>query len=71
MLTILVVAFVFLALIGMPIAIALGISSALALVFSPYPTVAAVQKMLTGIDSYTLLAIPLFILAGQLMNVGG
>lgn len=71
MLAILVVAFIFLALIGMPIAIALGISSTLALVFSPYPPVAAVQKMLTGIDSYTLLAIPLFVLAGQLMNVGG
>jgi tripartite ATP-independent transporter DctM subunit len=71
LLTTLVVAFVFFALIGMPIAISLGIASALALAFSPFPTVAAVQKWLTGIDSYTLLAIPLFILAGQLMNVGG
>jgi tripartite ATP-independent transporter DctM subunit len=38
---------------------------------SPVPISLVVQRMSSGIDSFPLLAIPLFVLAGNLMNVGG
>jgi len=38
---------------------------------SPVPMSLVVQRMSSGIDSFPLLAIPLFVLAGNLMNVGG
>jgi tripartite ATP-independent transporter DctM subunit len=56
----------------LPVAFAL-IAAALAyLQFgSPVPISLVVQRMSAGIDSFPLLAIPLFVLAGNLMNVGG
>ncbi|MFO0462072.1 MAG: TRAP transporter large permease [Burkholderiales bacterium] len=58
--------------IELPIAFAL-IAAALAyLQFgSPVPMSLVVQRMSSGIDSFPLLAIPLFVLAGNLLNVGG
>jgi tripartite ATP-independent transporter DctM subunit len=58
--------------IELPVAFAL-IAAALAwLQFaSPVPMSLVVQRMSSGIDSFPLLAIPLFVLAGNLMNVGG
>jgi len=58
--------------IELPVAFAL-IAAALAwLQFaSPVPISLVVQRMSSGIDSFPLLAIPLFVLAGNLMNVGG
>ena len=58
--------------IEIPIAFAL-IASALAWLHfaSPVPMSIVVQRMTSGIDSFPLLAIPLFVLAGNLMNVGG
>ncbi len=59
--------------IGVPIAIAIALSSAI-LGFFIMPDMAAfvgAQKMYAGIDSFTLLAIPFFILAGNIMNSGG
>lgn len=58
--------------IELPVAFAL-IAAALAwLQFaSPVPVSLVVQRMSSGIDSFPLLAIPLFVLAGNLMNVGG
>ncbi|MRH99002.1 TRAP transporter large permease subunit [Kriegella sp. EG-1] len=59
---------------GVPVAYAIGISTTLTLVlniaFLPATTTAA-QRMTTGIDNFALLAIPFFILAGELMNTGG
>ena len=66
--------FATLLLLGVPVAYCIGISSAAALVLSvlPGPAVTTVaQQMATGLDSFTLLAIPFFVLAGQLMNRGG
>ena len=71
---VLVVSFVFLLAMGMPIAFCIGISTTLTILvgtdFSPGMTTVA-QRMGTGLDSFTLLAIPFFILAGQIMNQGG
>lgn len=71
---ILVVTFLLLLALGTPIAVSIGLASAFTLMVS-LPTVAALttmaQRMATGLDSFALLAIPFFILSGQLMNRGG
>lgn len=71
---VLVLSFVFLLLIGVPIAFCIGISTLLTMLvsipFDPAITTVA-QRMATGLDSFALLAIPFFILAGQIMNQGG
>lgn len=56
---------------GFPIAIALLISSACYFFMQGVPGMLVVQQMMTGTSSFVLVAIPLFILAGQLMNNGG
>ena len=71
-----VLAFSFLVLlaVGVPIAFCLGLSTAFTMLLSTdgLPVVTTVaQRVATGLDSFTLLAIPFFILAGQLMNQGG
>ncbi len=58
-------------LIGIPVAITLGVSSAAYLLYQGIPIVVMPQKMFAGIDSFVLLCIPGFILAGNLMNGGG
>lgn len=71
---VLVISFIILLLIGVPVAWGIGLSSLLTLLVS-IDSLAAVttlaQRMATGLDSFTLLAIPFFILAGQLLNTGG
>lgn len=71
---VLVLSFIILLGVGVPIAWSIGLSSLFTLVVSieaiPAFTTLA-QRMATGLDSFTLLAIPFFILAGQLINRGG
>ena len=71
---VLVISFVLLLALGTPIAFAIGISGVLTMLISmdyiPAFTTFA-QRMATGLDSFALLAIPFFILAGQIMNKGG
>lgn len=72
--TILILTFVILLAVGVPISFSIGISSLVTMLISintipSFTTVA--QRMATGLDSFALLAIPFFILAGQLMNSGG
>ncbi|SMP50792.1 TRAP transporter large permease [Anoxynatronum buryatiense] len=60
--------------IGIPISISIVISTLItALTAIPLDIVlfTAAQKMVTGIDSFSLLAVPLFILSGNIMNNGG
>lgn len=57
--------------IGIPVAIALGLSSLSYLLVSGIPLVVVPQKVYAGIDVFVLLSIPGFILAGNLMNNGG
>lgn len=69
-----VVSFIFLLIIGVPIAFSIGISALLTMLVSIAPVPAfttLAQRLATGLDSFALLAIPFFILAGQLMNRGG
>ncbi|WP_025773030.1 TRAP transporter large permease [Neomoorella thermoacetica] len=56
---------------GVPIALALGLSSVLAAIQLGIPMSVLVQRMVVGVDSFPLLAIPFFILAGEIMNEGG
>ncbi len=66
--------FVLLLVLGVPVAFCIGMATlATMLVNIPFdPAVTTVaQRMATGLDSFTLLAIPFFILAGQIMNQGG
>jgi len=58
--------------IELPVAFSLVVAALAWLQFaSPVPMSLVVQRMSSGIDSFPLLAIPLFVLAGNLMNVGG
>ncbi len=72
MIAVLLVAFVVLLLASVPIAIAMGAASLIAvLVVGQIPPMVIVQRMYSGVDSFVLLAVPLFILAGSLMETGG
>ncbi|WP_209401375.1 TRAP transporter large permease [Pseudozobellia sp. WGM2] len=71
---VLFVSFIALLAYGVPVAYSIGISTTLTLILNiaylPATTTAA-QRMTTGIDNFALLAIPFFILAGEIMNTGG
>ncbi len=57
---------------GMPIVFSMGMACALFLVlFKNSPPVVLHTRMVGGIDSFPLLAVPFFILAGELLNTGG
>lgn len=71
---VLVSSFIFFLVIGTPIAYSIGLSAMATMLVSfdvlpAFSTMA--QRMATGLESFSLLAIPFFILAGQLMNSGG
>ena len=67
-----VLSFIVLLLINMPIAFTIGISASLFfLQQSTIPFSLAVQRMVTGTQSFPLLAVPFFILAGHIMNASG
>jgi C4-dicarboxylate transporter, DctM subunit len=57
--------------IGVPVAVTLGLSSLGYLLLAGIPAVVMPQKMYAGMDVFVLLSIPGFILAGNLMNHGG
>lgn len=70
----LVLIFIALIAFGVPIAISIGVSSIAILAMNmPFEVSVSTagQKMVNGIDSFSLLAIPLFVLAGNIMNHGG
>lgn len=60
-------------LVGVPVALALGLASLLYLVITgnTHLLLAFPQRMVAGIDQFVLLTIPLFLLTGNLMNAGG
>ena len=57
--------------IGVPVAFSLAISSLLYFLGSGMPLTIYTQRFFSGLDSFTLLCIPGFVLAGNLMNFGG
>lgn len=64
--------FIILMVLSVPIAFALGISSVVTLVFTEkMPLNFIAQGMFTTVDSYSLMAVPLFVFAGLIMEYGG
>ncbi|QQE77931.1 TRAP transporter large permease [Alicyclobacillus sp. SO9] len=68
---ILLLSFVILLIFRVPVALSLVISSILTGLYLGVPLQVVGQKMIDGLDSFSLLAIPLFILAGEIMGEGG
>lgn len=72
MLAVLFTSLFILLILSVPIAVSIGLSSVIALVFaSDLPIDVLTQKAFTSIDSFPLMAIPFFIFAGTLMEKGG
>jgi len=64
--------FLILLIIGVPVALSMAVSSLLyVLVDGTMPDIAVLHRMIGGVDSFPLLAVPFFILAGNLMNIAG
>ena len=63
--------FVIMLLLRMPISFTLGISSVLTALYLDIPLATLLQRMVSGVQSFSLLAIPFFILAGEIMGQGG
>lgn len=70
--TFMMIAMVVLFAAGVPIAIGIAAASIGGIAFfTPLPLLVAAQKLMTSIDSFPLMAVPFFILAGNLMEAGG
>ena len=65
------IAFFVLLFLGMPIAFTIGIVSVGVLFFSGVPLEVTIQRMFAGVNNFSYLALPLFILAGNIMGEGG
>lgn len=63
--------FLLLLIFGVPVALAMGLTSIIVAFQLDIPLSVLVQRMVAGINSFSLLAIPFFILAGEIMNTGG
>lgn len=64
--------FIVLCVIGVNIAVSLGMSTLITvLIYNDFPLLTLAQRFLVGVNSYTLLAVPLFILSASIMNSGG
>lgn len=58
--------------VGVPVAVSIGLAAMFGIhFFSPLPLLVAVQRMFVGVDQYPLMAVPLFILAGNIMSGSG
>lgn len=69
---ILIISFLFFLLIGVPIAFVLGLTPLMALFTQgETPLVLVAQRVFTGMDNPVLMAVPFFILAGNIMSAGG
>jgi tripartite ATP-independent transporter DctM subunit len=58
-------------LIRVPVSIGMGIATVIGYLILPMPINVLATRMVDGVDGFALLAVPFFILAGNLMNVGG
>ncbi|MBX3684643.1 MAG: TRAP transporter large permease [Rhodocyclaceae bacterium] len=56
---------------GMPVAFAMGIAAASAFLFEGFPMLITFQRAMAGVTVFSLLAIPFFVLAGEIMLHGG
>lgn len=63
--------FVFFIIIRIPVVFALAVSSCLTMFYMHLPLMAFIQQMAKSVNSFSLMAIPFFILAGEIMGAGG
>lgn len=63
--------FILLLIFKVPVTFSLGIASIITAIYVKMPLITVVSKMVKGIESSSLLAIPFFILAGEIMGAGG
>ncbi len=72
---VLFISFFILLMLKVPVAYSIGISTTISLLLNNINTLSGIttiaQRMVTGIDSFALLAIPFFVLAGEIMKRGG
>jgi len=68
---VLLISFLVLIFLGVPIAYGMGISALIGLILGGYPLEILPNMVTSGTSGYTLIAIPYFVLAGNLMNSGG
>lgn len=72
MITYMMISFLVLLLLGMPVAFAMGIAAALTVYQLESTSLLLIpQRLFMSLNSFPLLAIPFFVLAGELMNAGG
>jgi len=72
MILLLLISFFIFLILGFPIGVALGLSCLLGLVWQhQIPLVIIIQRMFVAVDSFPLMAVPLYMLAGFLMGSGG
>ncbi|MCB1331911.1 MAG: TRAP transporter large permease, partial [Maritimibacter sp.] len=72
MIAVLFLCFAMSLLVGLPLAFAMGLSAIAAIAFDGTQSFLIIpQRITASLDSFALLAVPLFILAGELMNAGG
>lgn len=69
--TILIASFFLLLILRVPVTFTLAVSSILTAMYLDLPLMAIIQRMVQGVRSFSLLAIPFFILAGEIMGQGG
>ncbi len=70
-LSILLITVFILLVVGSPVTVALGVGSLIFILMEGTPSVVVLHRMVSGIDSFPLIAVPFFILAGHLMNSAG
>jgi tripartite ATP-independent transporter DctM subunit len=69
---VLIISLIVFIMLGLPVALALAGSSMLYIALSgTVPEIAVIHRMVNGVDSFPLLAVPFFIMAGNLMNSAG
>jgi tripartite ATP-independent transporter DctM subunit len=71
MMTLMAAVFAITLVLGFPVAFCLGITSVAVLLATDVPLNLVAQRIFTGMDSFPLMAVPFFVLAGEIMNVGG
>ena len=71
MIALMTLSFVVCFVMGIPLALVMGITGFAVILAMGVPLQLVAQRMFTGIDSFPLMAVPFFILAGDLMNRGG
>ena len=68
---VLIGSFMLLMVLGVPIAFSLGLAALVGALYIDIPLDAVMIQIASGVNKFSLLAIPFFVLAGELMNAGG